>query len=131
MAEVHPAIDTLHPPPHAGSPRPIPSLRGGATARDAVGVVRGLGAADKHEVWSDELGYDGIDMRRVVGHKQVTGAYLAGLARERGGRLAWTAPSPPCASMSRYSSTPATEAFRAAAAAASPPGRNVDVNCAW
>lgn len=63
-------------------------LRSGATAREAVAVVRGLGAVDGHEFWSDELGYDGIDMRGVVGHRQVTDAYLAGLVRSRSGRLA-------------------------------------------
>jgi toxin-antitoxin system PIN domain toxin len=63
-------------------------LRSGATARDAVEVVRGFGAVDGHEFWADELGYDGVDMRGVVGHKQVTDAYLAGLVRSRGGRLA-------------------------------------------
>jgi toxin-antitoxin system PIN domain toxin len=62
-------------------------LRGGATARDAIDVVRGLSAAEHHEFWPDHLGYDAIDMRGVVGHKQVTDAYLAGLARSRGGRL--------------------------------------------
>jgi toxin-antitoxin system PIN domain toxin len=63
-------------------------LRGGATARDAVEVVRGLRVADAHQFWPDEVGYDDIDMRGVVGHKQVTDAYLAGLARFRGGQLA-------------------------------------------
>jgi toxin-antitoxin system PIN domain toxin len=63
-------------------------LRGGATARDAIDVVRGLSASDEHEFWPDHLGYDAIDMRGVVGHKQVTDAYLAGLARSRNGRLA-------------------------------------------
>lgn len=63
-------------------------LRGGATAREAVEVVRGLRDADGHEFWAAELGYDSIDMRGVVGHKQVTDAYLAALARSRGGRLA-------------------------------------------
>ena len=63
-------------------------LRAGATARDAVDVVRGLRTADAHEFWPDELSYDAVDMRGVVGHKQVTDAYLAGLARSRGGRLA-------------------------------------------
>lgn len=62
-------------------------LRSGATARDAVDVVRGLSAAEQHEFWPDHLGYDAIDMRGVVGHKQVTDSYLAGLARSRGGRL--------------------------------------------
>lgn len=63
-------------------------LRAGATARDAIEVVRGLQAVERHEFWTDGLGYDDIDMRGVVGHKQVTDAYLAGLARSRKGRLA-------------------------------------------
>ena len=63
-------------------------LRGGATAHDAVDVVRGLRAADAHRFWLYEFGYDGSDMRGVGGYKQVTDAYLAGLARLRGGRLA-------------------------------------------
>jgi toxin-antitoxin system PIN domain toxin len=63
-------------------------LRGGATARDAGEVVGGLQAAEGHEFWPDGLSYDRIDMRGVVGHKQVTDAYLAGLARSRDGRLA-------------------------------------------
>jgi toxin-antitoxin system PIN domain toxin len=63
-------------------------LRAGATARDAVDVVRGLRDAHEHEFWTDDLSYDGIDMRGVVGHKQVTDAYLAALTRSRIGRLA-------------------------------------------
>lgn len=62
-------------------------LRGGATAHDAVDIVRGLRAADGHEFWPDELGYEQIDLHGVVGHKQVTDAYLAGLARWRRSRL--------------------------------------------
>lgn len=63
-------------------------LRNGATTRDAVDVLRGLSATDGHEFWTDELDYAAIDMRGVVGHRQVTDAYLAGLARFHGGRLA-------------------------------------------
>src|SRR3954453_21039535 len=62
-------------------------LRGGATARDAVAVLRGVVAAQGHEFWPDTLGYDDVDMRGVIGHKQVTDAYLAALTRSRGGRL--------------------------------------------
>lgn len=62
-------------------------LRSGATARDALEIVHGLQAADGHEFWPDALGYGDIDMRGVVGHRQVTDAYLAGLTRSRGGRL--------------------------------------------
>lgn len=63
-------------------------LRAGATAREAGDVVRGLGGADGHRFWADDLGFDRIDMRGVVGHKQVTDAYLAGLVRSQRGRLA-------------------------------------------
>jgi uncharacterized protein len=63
-------------------------LRSGATGQEAVAVVRGLRDSDRHEFWPDEIAYDDIDMRGVVGHKQVTDAYLAGLARSRDGRLA-------------------------------------------
>lgn len=63
-------------------------LRGGASSRDAVDVLRALRGAEAHEFWPDALGYDDIDMRGVVGHRQVTDAYLAGLARSRNGRLA-------------------------------------------
>jgi uncharacterized protein len=63
-------------------------LRVGATSRDAVEVLRSLQVADAHEFWPDALGYDDIDLRGVIGHRQVTDAYLAGLARSRNGRLA-------------------------------------------
>lgn len=62
-------------------------LRSGGTTRDAVHVLRGVGAADGHTFWPDELGYEAVDLRGVVGHRQVTDAYLAALARLRG-RLA-------------------------------------------
>lgn len=63
-------------------------LRNGATATDATGVVRGLRASNRHDFWEDGVAYDEIDMRGVVGHRQVTDAYLAGLARSRAARLA-------------------------------------------
>jgi len=63
-------------------------LRNGATARDAADLLRGVSAADGHEFWSDDLPYSDIDLRGVVGHRQVTDAYLAGLARSHSGRLA-------------------------------------------
>jgi predicted nucleic acid-binding protein len=45
-------------------------------------------ALPQHEFWGDDIGYDRVVLRGVVGHRQVTDAYLAGLARHRGGRLA-------------------------------------------
>lgn len=63
-------------------------LRGGGTAAVALAVLRGLTARPDHEQWPDDLGYDRVDLRGVVGHRQVTDAYLAALARSRGARLA-------------------------------------------
>jgi toxin-antitoxin system PIN domain toxin len=63
-------------------------LRTGATAAQALDVVRGFRAAAGHEFWADTLAYDDIAMHGVVGNRQVTDAYLAGLARARAGRLA-------------------------------------------
>lgn len=63
-------------------------LRSGATGADAIAVLQSFRTAEGHEFWPDQLSYDEIDMRGVVGHKQVTDAYLAGLTRSHGGRLA-------------------------------------------
>lgn len=63
-------------------------LRGQATAAQAVDVLRGLRDDPAHAFWPDENGYDEIDLRGVIGHRQVTDAYLAGSARSRGGQLA-------------------------------------------
>ncbi len=62
-------------------------LRAGATTADAVAVLGSVTAVGRHEFWSDDQAYDQVDLRGVVGHRQVTDAYLAGLARARQGRL--------------------------------------------
>ncbi len=41
-----------------------------------------------HEFWPDDVGYAEATMHGVLGHRQVTDAYLAELARRRGARLA-------------------------------------------
>ncbi|CAN5841805.1 type II toxin-antitoxin system ribonuclease VapC29 [soil metagenome] len=63
-------------------------LRHGAAAASAASVLRDLGQHPRHEFWPDEISYRSVDLRGVVGHRQVTDAYLAMLARDRGGRLA-------------------------------------------
>lgn len=63
-------------------------LRRGDTAGDAVGTVRELCADPRHEFWPDDLPYAEVRMTGVIGHRQVTDAYLAALARAHGGRLA-------------------------------------------
>lgn len=62
-------------------------LRAGATSADAVSVLGAVTASERHEFWSDDQPYTEVDVRGVVGHRQVTDAYLAALARARGGRL--------------------------------------------
>lgn len=54
-------------------------------ARKALSVLTGHA---RHEQWFDDLTYLEVDLSRVVGHGQVTDAYLAGLARSHRGRLA-------------------------------------------
>lgn len=63
-------------------------VRVGMTGPPAAGILSALVHDPRHEFWPDDLGYSAVDLRRVRGHRQVTDAYLAGLARHHGGRLA-------------------------------------------
>jgi len=45
-------------------------------------------AQPRHEFWPDDAASDAVSFNGVIGHRQVTDAYLAHLARVRGGRLA-------------------------------------------
>jgi toxin-antitoxin system PIN domain toxin len=53
----------------------------------ALAVLNALTAHPRHRFWVDALGYAQISWRGVIGHRQVTDAYLAGLARHFEGRL--------------------------------------------
>jgi uncharacterized protein len=59
--------------------------RAAAAARDVVSAVEN---ADRHEFWSDSVSFADVEMAGVVGHRQVTDAYLAHLARIHNGQLA-------------------------------------------
>lgn len=63
-------------------------LREGGSGEQAREILASVTADARHEFWPDDLGYDGISLRGVVGHRQVTDAYLAGLSRHRGAQLA-------------------------------------------
>jgi len=63
-------------------------VREGASGTEACRFLVEVLADDRHRFWPDDVGYDGVDMGAVVGHRQVTDAYLAGLARTHHGRLA-------------------------------------------
>ena len=56
-----------------------------AAAGQALAVVVGHA---RHEQWLDDLTYANVELSHVLGHRQVTDAYLAQLARSRGGALA-------------------------------------------
>jgi uncharacterized protein len=63
-------------------------LRAGLDAADAAAVLEGLRAHVRHSFWPDDAPYEAFMLRGVVGHRQVTGAYLAARARERGAQVA-------------------------------------------
>lgn len=63
-------------------------VREGQPAHIATAIVSALAGDPRHEFWPDDISYGGISMRGVIGHRQVTDAYLAQLARARDGRLA-------------------------------------------
>ncbi len=56
-------------------------------AASSLSVLHQLVAHPRHQFWPDVLGYPDISWRGVVGHRQVTDAYLAALARHFKGRL--------------------------------------------
>lgn len=59
--------------------------RSAAAARDVVSAIEGV---NRHEFWSDSVSFAEVEVGGVVGHRQITDAYLAQLARSRKGRLA-------------------------------------------
>lgn len=63
-------------------------LRQGTAAAQAQAALRGVLDHPRHEQWLDDVSYADVDVSWVVGHRQVTDAYLAQLARVHGGRVA-------------------------------------------
>lgn len=65
-------------------------LRSGSVADIAVAVqvLNVFTAHARHRFWSDDLDYSAVGWSGVLGHRQVTDAYLAALARKHRGRLA-------------------------------------------
>ena len=63
-------------------------VREGQSAQAATALVSALMAEPRHEFWPDDAAFDVVSVDGVIGHRQVTDAYLAHLARVRGGRLA-------------------------------------------
>ena len=63
-------------------------IREGQPAADAIAVLEAIRAQDWHHFWPDEIGYERDHLAGVIGHRQVTDAYLVALARHHHGRLA-------------------------------------------
>lgn len=61
---------------------------GQQSLEQALAVLAAVTAHALHHFWPDALGYGQIRWHGVVGHRQVTDAYLAALARHHGGKLA-------------------------------------------
>jgi toxin-antitoxin system PIN domain toxin len=63
-------------------------LREGQSASAAHAILSGTAADPRHEFWPDDIPYIEVPTAGIIGHRQVTDAYLAQLARVRGSRLA-------------------------------------------
>ena len=53
-----------------------------------VNLLRAVEQDHRHEFWPDQLPLTAVNWSGVIGHRQVTDAYLAELARARHGELA-------------------------------------------
>jgi uncharacterized protein len=60
----------------------------GQPASAARDLLNGISAHPRHEFWPDDVSYADVPSQGIVSPRQVTGAYLAQLARVHGGRLA-------------------------------------------
>ncbi len=58
------------------------------SATNAWAVLRTIQAAPNHRFLDDGFSYAGVSTKLIQGHKQVTDAWLAELARRHGARLA-------------------------------------------
>jgi toxin-antitoxin system PIN domain toxin len=63
-------------------------VRAGQSAAASRDVVSAIEKANRHEFWPDSVSFAGVEVGGVIGHRQVTDAYLAQLARFRKGQLA-------------------------------------------
>lgn len=63
-------------------------IREGQPAESARSVLREIVASTRHEFWPDNASYHDIPIAGIIGHRQVTDAYLAHLARSYSARLA-------------------------------------------
>jgi uncharacterized protein len=63
-------------------------IREGQSGAAARAVVSELADHPRHEFWPDSVSYRDVPLGGLIGHRQVTDAYLVSLARAHGGILA-------------------------------------------
>lgn len=63
-------------------------VRLGAEVADGIRFVEAIGRRAGFEFWSDEVSYTAIPLGHVVGHRQITDAYIVSVAVRRNGLLA-------------------------------------------
>ena len=63
-------------------------IREGGRAVDAAAVLDAMRGRSWHRFWSDAIPYEAGLLTGVIGHRQVTDAYLVALSRHRGARVA-------------------------------------------
>jgi len=63
-------------------------LREGQAIGTVLKVLEDVARVAGHHFWPDDLSFSDVGMAGVVGHRQVTDAYLAALTRRHKGRLA-------------------------------------------
>ena len=62
-------------------------VRSGHSAPAARDVIVAVGNATRHEFWPEDVSFADVQLTGVIGHRHVTDAYLAQLARKRKARL--------------------------------------------
>jgi uncharacterized protein len=62
-------------------------IRQGHDAAEAANILTALRANAWHRFWPDAIPYLEEHLAGVIGHRQVTDAYLVALARHQGGRV--------------------------------------------
>lgn len=63
-------------------------LRSGLPVADGIAVLEQMRSEQWHRFWPDDLHYSREHMVGVIGHRQITDAYLVALAAHHGGKLA-------------------------------------------
>jgi len=63
-------------------------LREGYAADEAISVLNAIRSRDWHTFWPDAIPYESKHLVGVIGHRQITDAYLVALARHHDGRVA-------------------------------------------